>query len=172
MVNEYSIWLLPEAAQLAQLTAIVNDLAEQFGTQSFIPHVTIQGDLAVPFDALAEALQDIANEHISQNWPIASIDGSEHFFRSLYVCFDEHPAYLSMKQSMQRVSGTTEGLSLFPHLSLAYGLTDVQKNLALVAELQQSLSEPLRFDRIVIARSSKNVPIADWQCLAEFALGL
>ena len=170
MVNEYSIWLLPEAPQQAHLSAIVVALAKRFGTQSFIPHVTIQGDLTGPFDALAGAVQDIANEQTAQHWPVARIDSSEHFFRSLYARFDEYPAYLSMQQSMQRLSCTAVGLSLFPHLSLAYGLTDAQKTTALFTELQQAFSGPLHFDRLVIARSSKNVPIADWECLAEFVL--
>ena len=170
MANEYSIWLLPEAAQLARLTAIVNDLAERFGSQNFIPHVTIQGDLAMPFDALTEAVQHVANGHTAQHWPVKGIDGSEHFFRNLYLRFDVCAAYLSMKQSMQRVSGTADGLSLFPHLSLAYGLTDAQKTAALFAELRTWFTGPMRFDRMVIARSSKNVPIADWEYLAEFAL--
>ncbi len=171
MVNEYSIWLLPEAGLHKRLTAIVDDLAERFGSVSFIPHVTIQGDLTVLFEVLTEAVQAVANEHTSQHWPAASIDGGEHFFRSLYVRFDESPAYLSFKQSMQRISGTDDGLSLFPHLSLAYGLTGAQKSAAMFAELGQLLSTPFCFDRIVIARSSKNVPIADWESLAEFALG-
>lgn len=75
-----------------------------------------------------------------------------------------------MKNSMQRISGKTNGVSLFPHLSLAYGLVDAQKTAELGAELQQALSGPLCFDRVVIARSSKNVPIAEWACLAEFEL--
>ena len=170
MVNEYSIWLLPDAALQKRLTAIVSDLAQRFGSPDFIPHVTIQGDLTVQLDALTEAVQAIANEHTSQHWPAASIDGGEHFFRSLYVRFDESPAYLSLKQSMQRISRTADGLSLFAHLSLAYGLTETQKSDALFAELRRPLSEPFCFDRIVIARSSKNVPIADWECVAEFAL--
>ena len=171
MVNDYSIWLLPKAAQLVLLTKIVGDLAERFGSPRFIPHVTIQGDLTIPFGALKEALQGIANEHTSQNWPVASIDGGEHFFRSLYVRFDKYPAYVSLKQSMRRISRTADGLSLFPHLSLAYGLTDAQKSAALFSALRQSLTEPFCFDRMVIARSSKHVPIADWECLTEFALG-
>ena len=170
MLNEYSIWLLPEAAQQARLGAIANDLARRFGTQSFMPHVTIQGDLTLPFDVLTGSAQRIADAHELQDWPVASIDGSELFFRSLYVRFAEHPAYLSMKQSMQRFSGSADGMSLFPHLSLAYGLTKAQKTTVLFSELRQSLTVALRFDRLAIARSSKNVPIADWECLAEFAL--
>ena len=171
MVNEYSIWLLPIAAQQASLTAVVVDLATRFGTPNFVPHVTIQGDLTAPLDRLASAMHNIGNEHKLRRWPVASIEGGDHYFRSLYLRFEENSDYLSMKRSMQLISGTTEGLSLFPHLSLAYGLTSQQRAEALMTELKLALREPLCFDRLVIARSSKNVPIADWECLAEFALG-
>ncbi len=171
-VNEYSVWLLPEAAQQQQLTAMVDGFARRFGGPPFIPHVTLQGDLTTPFADLSSAVAQIAAEFAVQHWPIARVEGTEHFFRSLFLRFDETNDCVAMKQRVKQASGTDIGLSPFPHISLAYGLTPSQQCAELYLEAMALAPNPIALDRIVIARSSKNVPIAQWECLAEFPLAL
>lgn len=169
-INEYSIWLLPETAQQRALTQLVGDLAARFGTEPFIPHITIQGDLTLPLEQLSSEIAAMSKAYGAQQWPVASIDSGSHFFRSLFLRFDEQPAYINMKRDLQKISGTTEGLSLFPHLSIGYGLDEKLKAPPLFSELSAAVPQVLLLDRVVIARSSKNVPIAQWECLAEFPL--
>jgi len=169
-INEYSIWLLPESEQQRGLVALVDSLAARFGTERFMPHITVQGDLTLPLEQLSRAVAAMSQSYGARKWPVASIDGGSHFFRSLFLRFDERPAYIDLKRDMQRISGTTEGLSLFPHLSIAYGLDAPHKAPELFRELSTVAPQVLRVDRIAIARSSKNVPIAKWECLAEFPL--
>lgn len=170
IVEEYSVWLLPAAAQQERLTAVVKHLAGCFGGEPFIPHITIQGDLSLPFTDLSAAVSHIARTHDVQRWSNAVVEGSEHFFRSLYVRFPVTACYLRLRQQMQQTSANAAGLSLFPHLSLAYGATAAQKTPTLYEELRPLAMEPLVLDRIAIARSSKNAPISHWACLAEFPL--
>jgi len=169
-IDEYSIWLLPESEQQCDLVELVDSLAARFGTETFTPHITIQGDLTLQLEQLSGAIAAISKSYGAQQWPVASIEGGDHFFRSLFLRFDEQPAYIDLKRDMQHISGTTEGLSLFPHLSIAYGLDAKHKTPEIFRELGTATPQVLRLDRIAIARSSKNVPIANWECLAEFTL--
>lgn len=166
--SEYSLWLLPGADGQQRLTALIARLANRFATQPFIPHVTIQGDLMMPLAAVSRVAESIAKDRPAQRWRVAAVEGSEHFFRSLYLRFDETTAYTGCKKVMQEASGTADGLSLFPHLSLAYGLSDEQGKRDVIAELSAMIGNEIRFDRVVVARSSSHVPIAEWACLAEF----
>ena len=167
--SNYSLWLLPSADEQHELTALVARLANRFATQPFIPHVTIQGDLTMPLAAVSRVAESIAKDWEAQRWRVAAVEGSEHFFRSLYLRFDENTAYTGCKKVMQEASGTADGLSLFPHLSLAYGLSDEQGKRDVIAELSAMIGNEISFDRVVVARSSIQVPIAKWACLAEFA---
>lgn len=168
-LSEYSLWLLPSADQQLELTALVAQLAERFGTQPFIPHLTIQGDLMMSLEAVSRAARSITTKWSPQRWRIKAIDGGELFFRSLYLRFDESPAYVGSKVTMQSASGSADGLSLFPHLSLAYGISKEAQKLAAINELSSMIGSEIVFDRVVVARSSKDVSISDWACLAEFA---
>lgn len=167
--SEYSLWLLPGADEQQRLSALVARLANRFATHPFVPHLTIQGDLTMSLAAVSSVAESIAKDWAAQRWRVATIEGSEHFFRSLYLRFDETPAYNDARKVMRDVCGTTDGLSLFPHLSLAYGLSDEQGKRDAIAELSPMIGRDISFDRVVVARSSKHVPIADWACQAEFA---
>lgn len=166
--SEYSLWLLPSADEQHELSTLVTRLATRFTTQAFIPHLTIQGDLTMSFAAVSSVAESIAKAWSAQRWQVAAVERSEHFFRSLYLRFDETIAYTDCKKATRTASGTADGLSLFPHLSLAYGLSDEQEKRGVIAELSAMIGNEVSFDRVVVARSSSQVPIAEWACLAEF----
>ena len=71
---------------------------------------------------------------------------------------------------MRAFIGTADGLSPFPHLSLAYGtVTDATRRAR--DELAQGFAaREVVFDRIAVIRSSKDVPIAEWRILEEYSL--
>ena len=166
--SEYSLWLLPAEATQLELAALIARLGVRFGSQPFTPHLTIQGDLSLSLDSVSRAAQSVAAKWPPQRWRVAAVAGSEHFFRSLYLRFDETPAYVGGKKELQSASGSADGLSLFPHLSLAYGATDEVQKRVVIGELSAMIGSEITFDRVVVARSSKWVPIAEWACLATF----
>jgi hypothetical protein len=101
---------------------------------------------------------------------VARVEHSEHFFRCLYLRFAAEPAFDALQRAAQDLSGTAQGLSPFPHLSLAYGPPHPDK-LQLCERLSAEFSgQEIRFDRLAICRSSSKLPIADWDCLAQYAL--
>lgn len=169
MVDEYSIWLLSTEAQQQELTSLVHSLAARYGSEPFIPHVTIQGDIKRPLAEIEPAIAAMASRWPAQRWPISAVDGTEFFFRSLFLRFDETPAYADCKAIAREHNATADGLSLFPHLSLAYGLTGTAQTDAITGLLDRTGNE-LLFDRVVIARSSSGVPIKDWAVLSSITL--
>lgn len=170
MRAEYSLWLLPCAHQLAELTALVTQLAPAFGTPAFVPHVTIQGDLAMELDTLAAHTQRLAAASPVLCWPVHSVASSAHFFRCLYLRFPSTQAFDGLQRAALAFTGTASGLSPFPHLSLAYGELQAQQHALLAALNARFAGQALRFDRIAICRSSKEVPIDEWAVLSEYPL--
>jgi hypothetical protein len=170
MSAEYSIWLMPSAADLAELQALVNEVAPQFGEPAFVPHVTVQGDLALPLASVTEHVRSSAAACAPQRWQVLDVERSDFFYRCLYLRFEQGDAFDSLQRAAEAFSKTADGLSPYPHLSLAYGRV-APHQLALFEALRTRFNgRTITFDRLAVCLSSKDTPIADWKCVADAPL--
>ena len=170
MLAEYSIWLLPEKTGESALSDLVARLAKRLGGTVFAPHVTVQGDLAMPLEELSRLTGALAERVALQRWRVQQVESSEHFFRCLYLRFGILPGFEALQLAVQAFTGTADGLSPFPHLSLAYGQAEAEHATARAELAREFAAQEIVLDRLAICRSSKNVPIADWSCLALYPL--
>ena len=170
MNSAYSLWLMPCAADMSVLGDVVDRLAPEFGQPGFVPHVTIQGDMEIALDRLAAHAGALAAACAAQRWPVHDVECSDHFFRCLYLRFQTTPLFEELQRAAQACSGTASGLSPYPHLSLAYGQMRPQQGALVDALRAQFVGRGLVFDRLTICRSSRNLPIADWECLVDYPL--
>jgi len=170
----HSLWLMPRADDAAALDALIAELAPRFGSAIFRAHVTVQGDLATPLEPLRTIAATLAAACPVLDWPLAGVASSPHYFRSFYLELQPHADFDRLRSTAAALSGTTDGLAPFPHLSLAYGdPTDPADKPPLLQRHARMLdAKPaLRFDRLVIARSAKSLAVANWSVLESFALG-
>lgn len=167
---EYSIWLRPAASDEAALLQTIDRLASLRGSERFAPHVTVQGDLAQPLGALRHMLAPLARKIPVQRWRVEAVECSPHFFRCMVLRFAPCAAFKGMQAAAQAFSQTEQGLSPFPHLSLAYGSAHPD-NARLSEELAaEFMGREMVLDRLSICHSSKNVPIPDWSYQANYLL--
>lgn len=170
MKAEYSIWLMPCAADRVELQALVDELAPQFGQPAFVPHVTIQGDLALPFETVVAHARSLSMGCEELSWAVEEVERSEFFFRCLYLRFAANATFDGLQHEAQALTGTAEGLSPYPHLSLAYGQVQ-PKQVALFEALRSRFKgRRLVFDHLSVCLSSKHTPIAEWACVFETPL--
>lgn len=165
---------MPRADDAASLDALIAELAPRFAVEAFRAHVTVQGDLATPLAPLRTIAATLAAACPLLDWPLAGIAGSPHYFRSFYLELPPHADFDRLRSTAAALSGTTDGLAPFPHLSLAYGEpADPAVKPALLQRHARMVDArvALRFDRLVIARSAKSLAVADWSLLESFALG-
>ena len=161
---------MPSAPDLAELTGWVQRLAPEFGQPAFVPHVTIQGDLETPLDTLQSQTAALAASCPVLHWQVNAVQSTDHFFRCLYLRFDETHAFRALQAGALAISGTVLGMSPYPHLSLAYGQMQTGQQPLLTAVEEKFITRRLTFDRISICRSSKDIPIPEWTCLQDFPL--
>jgi 2'-5' RNA ligase len=167
---QYSIWLLPDPLSEPRLLETIARLSVLMGGPSFLPHVTVQGDIAQTLGPLRAQVQRMAQQCAPQCWTVGTVECSPHFFRSLYLRFARVPEFARLQQLSRRCTGTARGLSPFPHLSLAYGDPHPGNTGLCDILVEEFADQEIRFDRIAICRSSKSVPIPQWECLAQFPL--
>ena len=167
---EYSIWLMPDAARELTLASTVARLCGVLGGETFTPHVTLQGDLAIPLETLGRWVGALAQRVTVQRWRVHEVQCSAHFFRCLYLRFGAEPGFQALQGAVQAFTQTAHGLSPFAHLSLAYGQAGEDHQRARGELSREFAAQEIVFDRLAISRSSSNVPIADWLCLAQYPL--
>jgi len=162
---ELSLWLLPEIAWATRLDALVKQLAPSFGCPVFQAHMTVQGDLGVSQGAL-EAVLDSA-KCMPLEFELAGVETSEAYFRSFYLRLRDNPDFRTLQTQVSTQTGTGVGLSPFPHVSLAYGEPADPAVKSRWKEVLASAGLPmtLRFDRLALVRSSRQVPIGQWAVL-------
>lgn len=167
---QYSIWLLPRADHEVALSTTIGRLSTELAGVRFAPHVTIQGDVALMPEQLRPTLARLAEQTPVQQWPVTLVDGTTHFFRCLFLRFGAHQAFDEMQAAAQAISGMADGLSPFPHLSLAYG--DAYEAYARKRQLLAGdyFGRTIVFDRLAICRSSSHIPISEWVCLEQLPL--
>ena len=170
MSPEFSVWLLPEAVQEQALTQTISGLSARLGESAFAPHVTIQGDLFQSPAQLAASLSLLAAETPVQRWCVQQLECSAHFFRCLFLRFAQEPVFEHLQSELVACTRTREGMSPYPHLSLAYG----QQRPETVEQRDELVNafngREIVFDRLAVCRSSKDIPIADWQIVDQYPL--
>jgi hypothetical protein len=168
----YSFWLVPEPALEAELGKLVRALAPVFGMPAFAPHATVQGDL----DLSADDAEMLARELVAGEAPLAwrawGIQWTEHPFRTFFVAFDRADRFNALRDRSAKLVGSRDGLSPFPHLSLAYGNLPVREKIARSRPLAGAIDgRSMTFDRLVVALSGREVPVDEWKTVATIPLG-
>ncbi len=167
---QYSLWLLPAADDGARLLETMARLGTLLQGPSFAPHVTVQGDIALTKERIATAAGMVARRTPPQRWRVQGVEHTPHFFRCLYLRFGAEPVFDRLQAKAKACTRTPRGLSPYPHLSLAYGEPHPGN-----AELARTLAQEfggadILFDRLALYRSSKHVPLPDWESLYTFPL--
>lgn len=163
MSQWHSIWLVPSRDDLPVFETVVKKLADRFGTQRFIPHLTLVEDMERSADDLASVLEARFAGEAAISAPIADVDGLPLFFRSLYARFEPMGPLRDLKARAIDAFGIGDIDSFMPHVSLAYGASDEQKTSAFEALRQALTGRTIRFDQIAVVASAQSIPIEDWK---------
>lgn len=167
----HSIWLCPTATANQHLQNTIDDIADQEGTPSFAPHVTLLGDIV----AAPRHTESLCRLAFAQTAVVdARIEGlamTNQFFMSLFADLDV-PSYLhDLRRTLADRLGLDVAPDFRPHLSLAYGLArDAQARQFTRTTPAVSQGQNLLLDTVVIASSSSTLPINLWKPLLKIKL--
>lgn len=171
MKDLHSVWLMPEAADAAMLRATIDDLAARFGAPPFEPHLTLVEDQARSLEDLLPEVERIAAGISTFASPVKAIGTSELYFRSFYALFEVGGPLLELKRRAIAAIASGRIDDFMPHISLLYGVADGPRKRAAQSELEQGMTgRPIRFDRICVVASAKEIPIDQWAVRGSVAL--
>ena len=118
---QYSIWLLPQAAQEQALQAVIDGLADQHGGVRFQPHLTVCSSLR------NIAALDAASAYVRQSGSLpltvtikGVASGTESPFRAVFAEVENSRRLREFREALRDMTGAGELHP--PHISLLYTL--------------------------------------------------
>jgi 2'-5' RNA ligase len=167
----HSIWLMPAEDDAVMLVRMVDDLARRLGSPRFQPHLTLVEDMERSVDDLARLVGEVGEGIAPFSAPVAEIGVSDLFFRSFYARFAAEGSFRELKSRAIEKILPGDIADFMPHVSLAYGVEETLEKRDAVAEAENLLlGKPVRFDRVCVVASGKELPIEAWAIRAESLL--
>jgi 2'-5' RNA ligase len=164
----YSIWLVPQEPQLTRLSTCVRNFARKNGTPTFVPHVTLLGDIAGEETALAEILARFSGRFAPCDLMVTEVETGDSYYKSLYLNLESPAALQDLQTALSNDLPISQVPREFlPHISLAYG--DLNPEVQ-AAEAEVFVGSLMRFEAMHLVRSSQTVPIEDWVIVKSFEL--
>src|ERR1044071_10360611 len=142
--NAIAYWLLPETAAREVFAKRIRDLARQFDSPVFAPHLSV---FIAPENSRhpAEILPDLGTLPIELT--IHSIQCSKQITKTLFVQFEPSVPLQELGDRIWKASRAPEQYVIDPHMSLLYANLAAEKKKALVDEIRFPFRE-VRFSSI------------------------
>lgn len=168
-VKGYSLWLVPEGEARKVLEALILKLSSALGTPSFLPHVTLLGQLTEDEEEIVEKTAQLASS--IERFPV-SLSGTgylDEYFRCLFLVAGESPGLMTANLKARSLFGRMDGPLFMPHLSLVYGNMSVEAKKDIVAEMIGHRDCSFQIRKISLF-STKGSP-HEWYPVEDFPVG-
>ncbi|WP_298849168.1 2'-5' RNA ligase family protein [uncultured Ruegeria sp.] len=170
-VATYSVWMVPEEPQLTDLSTRIKSFAHAHNAPTFLPHVTLMGDLAGDEAELVTILSRISAGFSGHSLTVKGIGAEDLFYKSLYLDLSPTPDLVSKQETLANVLPVSQCPREFlPHISVAYGPIAPEIKTAEAKVLKSLIGTQLCFRHLHLVQSSQNVPIENWKILKSFEL--
>jgi 2'-5' RNA ligase len=164
-----SLLLVPEGGVHRGLTALIERLAEQLGTASFAPHVTLLPGIPEPEAHVLGRARTLAAEIEPLTVELSGIGGHDTHFRCLFFRALDSRALGEAHARVTRGFGRESDPSFDPHLSLVYGTLPPEVKAELESALLPETPPPFEVRHLRVWRTEG--PVGEWRELAAFPLG-
>ena len=139
--HKYSLWIVPEGDALTTLESLVTTFAGETGSATFIPHMTLIGDLIASEEDAIRVSSSIASASQPLTIKLIAAETMDEFYRCVFVTAqmtDElSHLYTTTHHAFPAASG--EHFVMKPHLSVLYGAYDDETKQGYAARAQSAL---------------------------------
>jgi len=165
--DSYALWIMPEGDAYKLTNSYITKLSDAYDLPKFEPHVTLLGSVHSPdastLQALAHSLPPFRIRFASQPQYL------DEYFRCLFLKAHETPELVATFSKASQLFGF-EGLTYFPHLSLAYGDLSVETKLEMIQSLGEIPEIEFEARHLSLVSASTGKPISSWKVVERFPL--
>ena len=162
MGYNWSVWLLPKAEDDKIFTEYIRFYSTLYGTDRFLPHVTLFGRMNVNPELLYSFFNKIKSESEIDNVQTLKIKIGDPPWKRMYVQLSLHKNLIELQKKIYKKFKRYRNYEFDPHVSLAYGnFTPGKKDISLISH-QKMIS----FSSIAIVKTPNE--IKNWNIIQKF----
>jgi 2'-5' RNA ligase len=162
-------WLVPAEPRKGLLASRIANLASQFVTPLFEPHVTVYAAK----EANIEAFNKVVARYQTFRLTVRGIQYSDEFTKSVYVQFEPSRVLSQLSEELRQASLSQDEYELNPHLSLIYKNMTRDERFSLAASIRLPFTE-VWFDSakavVCPAHISTREDVESWRVVATQSL--
>ena len=166
----YHLFLEPEGALREELSALIRNLAGEYGGPVFAPHVTLLARIPVEAEEkIIEKAQSLAKLLTPLTLTLGDLAAEERYYRALYIKIKEVEEMEKCHAQANETFSMQDEAAYLPHLSLLYGNYPQEKKEATMQVLQFPRGASFSADRLHLYRTEGEV--GQWYEVGQYALG-
>lgn len=163
-----SVWLVPQKNDEKYLKSIIERLGKENNSPTFIPHLTLFGDINIEFEGLKKAIDKVFENIKPFKINKTSVLQSELFFKTVFVEFEKNNLLTSLFENLVKETDEKKDISTFkPHISLIYKLMPEIEKIKIIKKL--NIKDEYIIDKVLINAPKKGTKdfynVKGWQSL-------
>ena len=163
----YSLWFMPGGEVRDEVKALIEKFARELGTDPFLPHVTLLGQVKDVEAHIIKKTARLANSLNAFSITLNEAAYSDEYFRCLYLSARKEPALMSANLKARVAFGKMDAARFMPHLSLVYGDIDVSKKERIITEVGSSAEYSFPVSKISLFLTSGSP--CQWRHIEDFS---
>ncbi len=173
-MQDISIWLIPEKKQESDLQKTINDLARQYETYPFVPHITLYHlKNSMPLHEILPVIKTCSKNVRPFYLDLEGLFHSDQFTKTLYARYRISGALQSLFDKLKKPF-SVQPYELAPHLSLIYK-NDMNEDRKKQEEKRIKIPTRLLLDRVMIISKEggpivKEKDVLEWMVVDKFSL--
>lgn len=160
-----SVNLIPSDRDIEVISPVIEDLAEKYSSVSFLPHITIWGNIVAPLSVVEKAARPVIEGIKPFIVEVEGLGYSERWSKTLFAQIKPNEMLDEIHRRLGERLRVYSDFNLNPHLSLIYkrGMTEEEK---LRETTRILIPDHINLDRIAITVPGD--PIAKWENLSAW----
>ena len=115
------MWLMPTGAVYDKFSQLISQLAEQYSSPTFPPHVTLVGSIEADEEEIINKTQEVATLLHPYTIKLMNVDYTDYYYRSLFVRVEPAVEVLEAYEKAREIFPGPQEAGYMPHFSLLYG---------------------------------------------------
>ena len=167
-VSKYSLWLMPLGAINQKFSQLIAQLAEQYSSPTFPPHVTLIGSIQADEQEITSKAEEVASKIRPFVMKLTDVDYTNSYYRALFVKVKPSANLLAAYQVARNILLDDQETSYMPHLSLLYADFAPEKKKQIVEHIDNRFMDEFEVDTLYLYLTEGAV--GDWRKIGAFPL--
>lgn len=143
-----SVWLVPKESDKNYLQTIIQNLAKEYDSPSFTPHLTLISDTNIKLNDLIKIIDEVFEKTKAFKIQKTNVSQSELFFKTVFIEFELNENLKTLFNNLSEKIDKRRIEEFNPHISLIYKKMSENEKLNIIKNL--SIKNDFIIDKVVI----------------------